>query len=207
MKYKHIVFDLDGTLLDTEYAILRSLQETVKTVTGNLIELSELTFALGITGVDALKKLNIGDVPSVLGLWIENMNKYSDSILVFEGIAELLDTLTKCGYELGIVTSKTRKEFEHDFIQYDIHKYFSRVICSDDTSEHKPSPVPLLKYMESTKTSCEELLYIGDSIYDMNCANNAKVDFALAEWGSIITKKLSETYRLSEPLDLLSVIN
>lgn len=68
MKYKHIVFDIDGTLIDTEYAVLHSLQETIKELSGRKIPCSELRFALGITGTDACngvqrehnKKLNNG---------------------------------------------------------------------------------------------------------------------------------------------------
>ena len=100
MKYKHIVFDIDGTLIDTEYAILHSLQETVKTITGKIIPLDRLTFALGITGEDALKILSIHDIPAVLSLWDKNSEKFSDTVCVFEGISELLDALLGFGYKL-----------------------------------------------------------------------------------------------------------
>lgn len=56
MRYKHIVFDIDGTLIDTEYAVLHSLQDTLIAVTGINREINELTFALGIPGKNALKK-------------------------------------------------------------------------------------------------------------------------------------------------------
>ncbi len=59
MRYKHIVFDIDGTLIDTEYAVLHSLQETVRALSGKEIPCSELIFALGITEIDALKKHDI----------------------------------------------------------------------------------------------------------------------------------------------------
>lgn len=206
MKYKQIVFDVDGTLIDTEYAILYSLQETIKIVTGNTIELDGLSFALGITGEDALEKLNITDIPYTLALWDKNMSKYSDTVCVFEGIPELLDILTKSGYQLGIVTSRTSEELDHDFCRFDIYKYFSTIICADDTSEHKPSPAPLFKYMEVSKTNNRELLYIGDSTYDMECAKNANIDFALASWGSNLTEDISVTFRLSGPLNLLDII-
>ena len=62
MKYKHIVFDIDGTLIDTEYAVLHSLQETIRVLSGREIPCAELIFALGITGIDALKKLEIKDI-------------------------------------------------------------------------------------------------------------------------------------------------
>ena len=69
MKYKHIVFDIDGTLIDTEYAVLHSLQETIKGLSGREIPCSELRFALGITGTDVLKKLEIKDTSYAIELW------------------------------------------------------------------------------------------------------------------------------------------
>lgn len=50
MGYKQIVFDIDGTLIDTEYAVIHSLQDTIRTINGKMISDKELTFALGITG-------------------------------------------------------------------------------------------------------------------------------------------------------------
>jgi len=205
MKYKQIVFDVDGTLIDTEHAVLHSLQETIRTVTGNTIELRKLTFALGITGEDALEKLNITDVPFTLALWDRNMKKYSDTVCIFAGIIEVLDNLAQSGYQSGIVTSKTKVEFEHDFNRFGINKYFGTIICADDTAEHKPSPAPLLKYMRISKTNNQELLYIGDSAYDMKCAKNANIDFALAGWGAF-SREIKADYCLEKPSDLLSII-
>lgn len=125
MKYQQIVFDIDGTLIDTEYAVLHSLQETLRTLCGEEVSLEELTFALGITGADALKKFPIEDIPSALDLWNKNMCKYRDMVTVFDGISELLEILSKEGCQMGIVTSKTREEYENEFVQFAIHKYFS----------------------------------------------------------------------------------
>ena len=86
MKYKHIVFDIDGTLIDTEYAVLHSLQETIKGLSGREIPCSELRFALGITGTDALKKLAIKDTSYAIELWDKNMRNYTNNIKVFDGI-------------------------------------------------------------------------------------------------------------------------
>lgn len=152
MKYKHIVFDIDGTLIDTEYAVLHSLQETIRALSGREIPCSELKFALGITGIDALKKLEIKDISYATELWDKNMCKYADTIKVFDGITGLLKNLLSLDYKMGIVTSKTREEFTHDFCQFGISHYFKTIICADDTQEHKPNAAPLLKYVELSKT-------------------------------------------------------
>ena len=191
MKYKHIVFDIDGTLIDTEYAVLHSLQE--------------LRFALGITGTDALKKLEIKDTSYAIELWDKNMRNYTNTIKVFDGIIELLKNLLSLDYEMGIVTSKTREEFTHDFCPFGISHYFKTIICADDTQEHKPNAAPILKYMELSKTDHSKVIYIGDSKYDSKCAENAGIDFALAVWGSH-NKHIKADYFLEKPANLLSAI-
>ena len=124
MKYKHIVFDIDGTLIDTEYAVLHSLQETIKGLSGREIPCSELRFALGITGTDALKKLEIKDTSYAIELWDKNMRNYTNTIKVFDGITELLKNLLSLDYKMGIVTSKTREEFTHDLSYCSTEEFF-----------------------------------------------------------------------------------
>lgn len=207
MRYKHIVFDIDGTLIDTEYAVLHSLQDTLIAVTGINREINELTFALGIPGKNALKKLNVPEnsISLILGHWEKCMSNYSNTVCVFQGISELLDALVQYGCELGIVTSKTREEFKQDFEPFDISKYFTTIICADDTVEHKPDPDPLFKYMEVSNANNKELIYIGDSVYDWECAKSAKVDFALAGWGSL-SREIMADYYLEKPDDLLLIM-
>lgn len=204
MKYKHIVFDIDGTLIDTEYAILHSLQETVLLLSGKEIPFSELTFALGITGMDALKSLGIKDISHAIELWDKNMRNYADTVTIFSGISELLESLLKLNYEIGIVTSKTKEEFEHDFCPFGIQHYFKTIICADDTKVHKPNAAPLLKYMELSGADSREILYVGDSEYDSECAENAGCDFALAGWGSH-GPTIKANYYLKRPDELLTL--
>lgn len=202
MKYRNIVFDIDGTLIDTEYAVLHSLQDTVRVLSGKEIPCSELTFALGITGADALKKLDIKNIPHAIKLWDKNMCRYTDTVTVFDGITELLENLLRLDCEMGIVTSKTRKEFEHDFCQFGINHYFKTIVCADDTKEHKPNAAPLLKYAELSRTDYGKVLYIGDSEYDSKCAESAGIAFALAVWGSH-SRLIKANYFLEKPADLL----
>lgn len=65
MKYKQIVFDIDGTLVDNEKAIIYSLQEALREETGKQYSYEELTFALGIPGEDALERLEIRQISKV----------------------------------------------------------------------------------------------------------------------------------------------
>lgn len=205
MKYRHIVFDVDGTLINTEYAILHSLQEILETLQKK-VPLNQLEFVLGITGEDALQQLQVNNIPDVLKAWEEKLHSYGSTMEPFEGIPELLKSLSKAGYETGIVTSRTLLELKADLDRFGFERYFKTVVCADDTKEHKPSPEPLQKYMEKSGAGKEQTLYIGDSRYDSLCARNAGVDFALAMWGSH-TRDLSADYFLEKPEDLLTIIN
>lgn len=201
MDYKQIVFDIDGTLIDTEYAVLHSLQDTVLELDKRLIPIQALSFALGITGEDALRHLGVQDIAVALSLWDRKMAVYQDTIRVFQGIEEMLAALAQQNIGLGIVTSKTREEFKHDFSHFSIASCFQTVVCADDTSEHKPAPAPLLKYMELAKCQSRELLYVGDSIYDMQCAQRANVRFGLAKWGA--GDRVTAALSFSTPGDLM----
>lgn len=205
MKYDHVVFDLDGTLLDTESAVLCSLQDTVFHFTQKWPDRSSLYFALGITSEDALEKLSIPDISAAAVYWNEAMRRYTDSITIFAGIPEILETLRNAGCKVGIVTSKTIAEFEADFVPFGIASCFDAIVCADDTTLHKPHAEPLLKYLELAHADRQKTLYIGDSPFDQRCAKNAGVDFALAGWGAH-DPSIPARYFLTEPCDLLKLI-
>lgn len=202
--YKHIVFDIDGTLIDTEYAVLHSLKDLLKEEYNRDYKIEELEFALGITGEAAIKQLEISDIERTVDLWNDKLNKYKESVCVFNGIEELLKVLSQ-NHKLGIVTSKTKEEFEEEVTHFGLNKYFGVIICADDTEKHKPNPKPLLKYMELANAKNKETIYIGDSIYDMQCAKASKVDFAFAKWGNK-RQNIEAKYTLSQPSELFNWI-
>lgn len=202
---KHIVFDVDGTLIDTEYAVLHSLRDTLFSITGVEYPLQKLTFALGITGEDALKYLHIDNIPDALIRWDVNMAKYSSSVHIFPGIKEALEALLQKGCKLGIVTSKTRAEFENEFIPFGVGQYFETVICADDTAEHKPSLEPLLKYAENSGAVLSDIIYVGDSAYDLDCAKSAGVLFVLAGWGASMSIKIDDGFIVNDVTELLHI--
>ncbi len=173
MKYRQIVFDIDGTLIDSEQPILHSLQEVLLHLTGRKYPLEDLTFCLGITGEDTLKRLDIQDIPAAMELWFDILRQHENEMVLYGEIEELITHLKKAGYGLGIITSKPRILFEQDFGKFHISSYFHPVVCADDTKEHKPTSGPLLKYMELSGAEKEDILYIGDSVYDSKCAENA----------------------------------
>lgn len=205
MRYRYVAFDLDGTLIDSEEAVLRSLQDTLLTVTGKEYPLSELTFSLGIPGEDCLRQLNLPDPTAALALWEKILCRYQNLVHLFPAVLELLKALTGLSVSLGVVTSKTFEELNYDFIPLGLKPYFPTVVTATDTALHKPHPAPLLKFIELTGGAREETLYVGDSPYDQACAHRAGVDFALASWGCR-GRLLPAEHIPAEPLELIGIV-
>lgn len=204
--FKYVIFDVDGTILDTEKAILKSLQKVLKEE-GKDYELEDLRFALGIPGIKTLKKLNVTELERVHPKWSETVLEFSHEVSVFQDLENVIKTLSESPVRTGIVTSKTKQELIDEFEPFGLSSFFEYTICASDTEKHKPHPEPLLACLDGLNANQDETIYIGDSIYDMQCAKSAGVKFALALWGSKTTEEFeSADFVLKEPKDILDLI-
>lgn len=204
--FKNIIFDVDGTILDTEIAILSSLQKVLSDE-GNYLQNHDLRFVLGIPGKEALKRLNVNDLDRVHSKWSQTVLEFSHEVSVFKDLEHVIKTLSEKPIRTGIVTSKTNQELIDEFEPFGLSSFFNYTISASDTEKHKPHPEPLLACLEGLKASSDDAIYIGDSIYDMQCAKSAGVKFALALWGSKTEKGFeSADYILKEPKEILDLI-
>ena len=191
-RYKYLIFDIDGTLLDTEHAILCSLKDTLQDLLGKNVPAADLKFALGIPGDVVLNRL---------------VQDYRTSIRLFDGICESLEALKAAGYGMGIVSSKTRREYESDFAgPFGLDGYFRPVVCAEDASRPKPAPDPLNACLSMSGASAAETLYIGDAVYDSQCARSAGVDFGLAGWGNPACRDIVSDYVFGTPAELQDIL-
>lgn len=210
MDYKHIIFDIDGTLIDTKLHVLLPLQRIMKDLKNIDMSLDELSFAFGITSKDALLTLGFKDdeLGHALNLISDDMAQSEELVHIYDGITDVLMELKKRGYILGIVTSRSRIQCEQCLLIHGLRRYFDVLISKDDTASHKPNAEPILKYLELANAKKEESIYIGDSSYDMLAAANAGIDGALAMWGQSHTsdgEDITASYYLKGTRDILSI--
>lgn len=204
--YNYIIFDIDGTILDTEVAVLSSLQKLLFEEFNKKFRFEELSFVLGIPGEVSLKKLGVSNLEESNTKWNKYLKEYFKHVKVFENIKDTLVKLDEMGISTGIVTSKTKEEFINDFEPFGLANYFKLVVCADDTEKHKPNPEPILKFIERSGADKSKTIYIGDTKYDMECAFSAGIDFALALWGAKSSTGINPTYAFKNPKEILELI-
>lgn len=182
--YKLIIFDIDGTLLDTESAVLKGLQKCLKEHHDIKVNLEELEFAIGMPGDEVFSNFGIRDNGFSYSKWVKYIDDYKEDIKLFDEIKDTLEYLRKNNVILAIATSKTRFEYDTTVKHFNINHYFDYVVCIDEIEHPKPSADPLLKIIQQSKISAKDALFIGDTYYDIECARNAQMDFGLALWGA-----------------------
>ena len=187
MAIQHIIFDLDGTLMDTEKGNLYAWQKTLRYyVPWRTFSNKELKAILGVTTEKALTMLQVANVDAAQfdEYWQLQYQTQVEHIALFSGMLEVLENLRHQGYTLGIVTSRDWQEYRAYFSSPSFDALFACIICKEDTLLHKPDPEPLLAYMRKMNAVKEDCIYIGDMDTDMECAARAGVSSALAVWGT-----------------------
>ena len=205
MGYKHLIFDIDGTLVDNEKVVIATWQETILQLFGKRYETSDLNFVLGIPGVTTMERLGAENPQEAFVVWGQNFIKHKAEIELFPHIEHTIAALKSKGLDLGLVTSRTHDELNNDFALGEIIGNFDTIICVTDAPRPKPNPDPLLVYMERCGLSPDEVLYIGDSDYDYLCAKNAKVDFGVASWGDNRIRHTDAMFSFNSPMDILNI--
>lgn len=204
MQHTDIVFDIDGTLTDSNHIVKETLIECGHEYLGRELTQEELMVITGLPCKSVIKKLGM---PSKACLrWLSLIESRWDDVRLFEGVEELLYTLKDKGYRLGIITSQDRSEYEAGFAKFEVASLFDCVICGDDCALHKPHPGIFAEYMRCVDTYEERVCYVGDTLADMNCAMCAGVFGVQALWDGHEALSKDCDYAIKKPQDLLEIL-
>lgn len=192
LEAKCVIFDLDGTLVDTAPDLLETLNVLLGGLGRRKLELEDVRFAIG-HGARALIRngaILTGealDEDQIERLFRQYLDHYSANIAVksrpFPGAREVLDTLKEAGVKLAICTNKLESLTLEVLGALNLKSYFDVIIASDTLKTMKPDPAGVVEIMRRCRASPETTLYIGDSKTDLEAARGAGVAIVLVDFG------------------------
>jgi len=191
MRIPVVLFDFDGTVVDSGPIILASMRHATETVLQRSYTEQELMASVGGPGLEAqMEVFGPGRVEELVRVYRAHNEPLHETLEIFLGIEDLLTGLRDEGRTLGLVTAKRRTTVELAFATLPIAHLFETVVAGDDTIKHKPSPEPLLLALERLGASAAEAAYVGDSPYDMQAARAAGLYAVGVTWGRIHAREV-----------------
>jgi pyrophosphatase PpaX len=187
VRFRIVLFDLDGTLIDSGPIILASMQHAVRSVLGREISHDELGMHIGGQGIVAqMQAIDVERSDELLEAYKVHNDGLHETLEAFDELVALLPRLKADGRKLGIVTAKRHRTVGLALERFPaLADAFDVVVGFEDTERHKPEPEPVLLAMERLAGVREETVYIGDAPFDIGAAKAAGVFSVAVGWGGI----------------------
>ena len=175
LKVKHISFDLDGTLIDSFPVMKQAWSETMFEL-GLAVGFDNYKKYIGLPFKDILEKLNLIRMENeIKTLYFHNTKKRLKQINLINDANKILNWCKKAKISTSIITSKPRANAE--IIISNNHLNVDWVVCGDDNKKGKPFPDPGLQILENFTINADQMLYVGDMIFDLQFAQNLGAHF------------------------------
>lgn len=205
-----VIFDFDGTLADTSDFVLNSFQFVFKKFQGKEQNSEYIRSFFGEPLRVSIEREFNEPFELVFNEYKNyQSNNFDNDVRLFDNAIKILEYLKQKGIKLAMVTSRTKDSVTNALKKLEIYKYFEVVVSVDDTKNHKPHREPLDKAMQMLNVNSENTLYVGDSRFDMECANNAGTKAALIGWRSGVIElknKYNIDYILNNLYDISEII-
>ena len=187
MRFPIVLFDLDGTLIDSGPIILASMQHAVRTVLGREIPPEELGLTIGGQGIVAqMQAIDEEQADALLAAYKEHNDGLHETLEAFDELLAVLPGLVAEGRKLGIVTAKRHRTVGLALDRFPaLARSFEVVVAHEDTERHKPDPEPVLLAVERLGGVPADAAYVGDSPFDIAAAKAAGVFAVAVGWGGI----------------------
>ena len=193
VRHDPILFDLDGTVVDSGAIILASLRHATQTVLGETIPDERLLATVGGSGLASqMRDFDPERVDELVRVYTEHNKPLHAELAACDGMLDLLQDLKGDGRSLGIVTAKRRATVELAFETVPIARLFDVVVAGDETERQKPHPEPLLRALAQLGAEPRAAAYVGDSPFDMQAAKAGGLAAIAVTWGRIHTRERLE---------------
>jgi pyrophosphatase PpaX len=178
-----VLFDLDGTLFDSEHMDLRAMSRLFRADIGLDMDEEEIATYMGIASRDVLEQLAPDRVEELLAVWLDYQAELRAETRLFPGIPDILHSLSQSGLRLGVVTGQNRSELEATRRHIEIDGLIEVWICADDAPFAKPHPAPVRLALDALGCLPAQAVMIGDTRFDMEAGRNAGTLLGVALWG------------------------
>jgi pyrophosphatase PpaX len=209
-KYQYVLFDLDGTLIDTNNLILTSFMYTLEKFYPGKYTREDVIPHMGKTLYDQMALFGPDRVEELVQVYREHNEHVHDELVEeFPKVMETIEQLAEMGIKMGIVTTKQRKTAEMGLRLFGLDKYMDAFVCFQDVEHHKPHPEPVQKAMQALNADPARTLMVGDSQYDIQAGQNAGIDTAGVAWsmkGASFLSSFHPTYLLNDMSDLIQIV-
>ncbi len=193
MRFKAILFDLDGTLIDSTQLILESYRHTMRVHRGTTLPDSAWIEGLGTPLRVQFRRFTSDEdeVQRMIATYRNwNLANHDAMVRAFPGAPETVRDLKTRGARLAIVTSKNRNGVEMGLRLCGFDGLFDTLVTSDDLEASKPDPAPVLAALERLGTAASETLFVGDSPHDIAAGRAAGTRTAACLWGPFTRDRL-----------------
>ena len=207
---KTILFDFDGTLLDTNDLILSTFEYVL-----NHYQLGNYTKEDCIPFIGPPLEETFGSIdPTRTAELIDayrtwNIDRHDDYVKPFPQVDEVLCELKRLGIQLAIVSTKRRDVVELGLQHFKAKDVFETIVCFEDVSRLKPDPEPIHLAMNRLNAQPETTVMVGDNSHDIEGAHNAGVRSVAVAWslkGEAFLQQFNPTYTVHQMTDFLTLV-
>jgi pyrophosphatase PpaX len=197
-----VLFDLDGTVVDSGAIILASMRHATRQVLGQEFTDHDLMKAVGGPGLEAQMAAFAPDrVDELVTVYRAHNIPLHDELEACDGMEDVIVRLHADGVRLGVVTAKLRATAELAFTRLRVGHLFEVLVGGNETERHKPEPDPLLLAAERLGVDPMDCAYVGDSPFDMRAAKAAHMYSVAVTWGRIHDREALEAEEPSAIVD------
>jgi pyrophosphatase PpaX len=210
MKITTVLFDLDGTLINTNELIIESFLHTLNKFYPEKYKREDILPFMGPPLSESFSTVDKERVNELIEEYRKfNIAHHDELVKEFETVYETVDTLKKAGFKLGIVTTKARNVVNMGIEIGRLTSFFDVVVTIDDVQNAKPHPEPLLLALKQLHSTPEETLMVGDNHHDIEGGKNAGTKTAGVAWtvkGRDFLATFNPDYMLETMSDLLPIL-
>lgn len=204
-----ILFDLDGTLLNTNELIIQSFMHTFDHY-GLSFTLDEIITFNGPPLPETFQKIDKDRAEEMIKTYRQhNLQHHDELVTAFPHVIETIQELHENNFSLGVVTTKMNQSVQKGLSLTGLKPFFKTVITFDDVKHLKPDPEPVLKAMGELDAEPETTLMIGDNSHDILAGQRAGVQTAGVAWaqrGAEYLEQYKPTYMLNDMKELLDIV-